>query len=204
MAELFANNTISGSYKEALQTKHSTDPNWGASRRQWGAPDYVEQIKKRGYVNTILDWGAGKGQMRKLLKKEAPHIVYTPYDPGMPEYDVLPDGPFDMVISTDVMEHIEPDLIEETLRQMWNRTKYVLIQNIACSKAGSNFLYGPYEGQNVHLIIEDTDWWVETHKRAIQDPKMSIMSITKSLRRHNSVANSGYKERCQIIIERVG
>lgn len=204
MAELYQPNTISDSYKEALQKKHSTDPKWGASRRQWGAPDYIREIQRRGYVQTLLDFGAGKQQMRKLLKKECPHIEYFAYDPGIPGIDTLPDRMFDMVISTDVMEHIEPNLIEETIRQIWDRTNYVMIQNIACSKAGSDFLYGPYKGQNVHLIIEDTDWWVKTHERAIDDPKMSVMSITKSLRRHNSVANHGYKERCQIIIERVG
>jgi len=200
MAELFANNTISSSYKGALLEKHAKDERWGGSAKYASSNNILIDVLRRPYVQTLLDFGAGKQGFKKMLKKHCPHVEYFAYDPGIPEISELPDRQFDMVVSNDVMEHIEPDKVEAVIKAMWERTKYALINNIACSLAGSEFEGGAYDGQNLHLIVEDTDWWVALHEKAIKDPKMSIMSITKHFRRNST----GFKERCSLIIERGG
>jgi hypothetical protein len=197
--------TITTEYQDELQKRHAASTTWGASTKKYGASDFLSQIISRKYVHSVLDWGAGKQEMRRFLQEHAPHIEYTAYDPGMPDISEPPKKgtKFDMVISCDVMEHIEPDKLDDTLRQMWGYAKYVLYNNIACSPSRTVFTSGPYEGQDLHLIQEPTEWWTQRHIDAINDPKMSIMEIRKIQRRHKTTPN-GYRERCHLIIERGG
>ena len=65
--------------------------------------DLVQDTKSE----TLLDYGCGKGlQYSQWKHHEEIGVMPELYDPGVPEYEVLPDGPFDGVYSTDVMEHI--------------------------------------------------------------------------------------------------
>lgn len=192
---------ISDDYQEQLLKRHASSPTWGSSTKKYGAGDFLGQILGRKYVQTVLDFGAGKQEMKHFLQEHAPHIEYTAYDPGIPEISQVPTGKFDMVISCDVCEHFEPHLVDETLKQMWDLTKYVMYNNIACSVCRHTFDEGPYKGQDLHLVVEPTDWWVQKHID-IGDPKMSIQEIRTIKRRHKST--DGYRERCHIIAERLG
>ena len=194
---------ITDAYAAELKARHASSPTWGASTKKYGAGDFLAQITGRAYVQSVLDFGAGKQEMRKFLEEHAPHIDYTAYDPGIPGIDNVPKGQFDMVISCDVLEHVEPHLIDDTLRQMWSHVKYVMYNNIACSPARHDFTEGPYKGQDLHLIQEPTDWWYDKHIDAINDPKLSIQEVRMIQRRHKSTPD-GWRERAHIICERLG
>ena len=66
--------------------------------------DLVQDTKSK----TLLDYGCGKGLQYTKWKHHEELGIDMPalYDPAVPSYDTLPDGPFDGVISTDVLEHI--------------------------------------------------------------------------------------------------
>ena len=194
---------ITDAYKAELQKRHAASPTWGASTKKYGAGDFLTQITGRKYIRSVLDFGCGKMEMKAFLQEHAPYIEYTGFDPGIPGHDVMPKGQFDFVISCDVLEHVETHLIDDTLRQMWGLTKYVLYNNIACSSARHNFETGPYAGQDLHLIQEPTDWWYDKHVEAIADPKLSIQEVRMIKRRHKSTPN-GWRERAHIICERLG
>ena len=56
-------------------------------------------------AETLLDYGCGKGlQYTKWKHHEDLGIMPALYDPAVPEYENLPDGPFHGVLSTDVLE----------------------------------------------------------------------------------------------------
>lgn len=133
---------------------------------RYGGDDTVSILRQRPYIVSVLDFGAGKGTMGAFIKNqpEFDHIEWTNYDPGMPDYDVLPNKRFDLVITTDVLEHVEPEKLATVIETLGNLTGKVLYSNIACSLTGKLFAEGPYVGQDLHLIVEHPSWWREQFK----------------------------------------
>lgn len=109
----------------------------------------VETIAKSLNTKDILDYGCGKGTL-------AMHFPFTvkQYDPAIQKHSDLPE-PADLVICTDVLEHIEPALIENVLDHLKELTKRVLYATICTEKAKKSLP----DGRNAHLIIEDAKWW---------------------------------------------
>ena len=58
------------------------------------------------------------------------------YDPAIPEYEILPDGQFDGVISFDVLEHIPKQDLEWVITEIFSFSKKIVFLNIACYPAG--------------------------------------------------------------------
>jgi hypothetical protein len=115
-----------------------------------------------------LDWGAGKGLLGEFIRSyTGERITWTNYDPGMPEYDQIPDGPFDIVVSSDVFEHVEPHLLEETIKQAADRASQFFFMEVPCSPTGKLFASGPYKGQDLHLTVEAPEWWKATVSRVL-------------------------------------
>lgn len=122
-----------------------------------GGNKHVETVKKlvRVLAKTqttpvsVLDYGCGKGQLAKALA--FPIFEYDPCIPGKTESP----RPADIVICTDVLEHIEPD-----------RLKYVLGDILRCMNRLGFFTIatGPAmkklpDGRNTHLIQKPVQWW---------------------------------------------
>ena len=119
-------------------------------------------------AKTLLDYGCGKGlQYRarniKLLSGEViPNVqsylgvdAITCYDPGVAEYQKFPDGKFDGVISTDVLEHCpEPDL-PWILEEMFGAARMFVFANIAAYPAGKRL----QNGENAHCTVQSQEWW---------------------------------------------
>jgi len=146
--------TLSKEYVEQLQKEHSGSK-WGSSAVKYSGAAVAQLISRRPYLQTALDYGCGKG----TLATEFPQLEWTEYDPGIPGKDVKPQGTFDLVTNTDVLEHVEPDLLDEVLAELVARTGKVLFLDIACYPTGKLFGEGPYKGQDMHLIIEPPAWW---------------------------------------------
>jgi len=134
---------------------------WGTTGPKYAGAGVIRMLDERPYIESVLDFGAGKGELGSYIEQHLPGRVrkWTNYDPGMPAYDKLPDKQFDLVISTDVLEHVEPHLIPETLQQLDERTRLVCYSNIACYPTGSLFMEGPYIGQDMHISLHRPEWW---------------------------------------------
>lgn len=100
---------------------------------------------------SVLDYGCGKATCHK--KTKLPNV--TLYDPYYEPYSKNPTGTFDMVICTDVMEHIPPDEIGKVLADLINMTDKVLFLAISTVPAKKTFA----NGENVHLTIRAQQWW---------------------------------------------
>ena len=83
------------------------------------------------------------------------------YDPAVPEYEKLPDGPFDGVYSTDVMEHIPKEQIPETFSKIFSRAEKFVFLAI-CTKPAIATLPS---GENAHCTVEPIGFWVTMIER---------------------------------------
>jgi len=195
MAKLFANNTIGPEYAKHLQKEHHGSK-WGTTGWKYAGDLVVKAIKSRPYIQTVLDFGCGKGTMKPFLLQHFPDLQIDEYDPGIPGKDVMPEKQYDMVLTTDVLEHIEPHLLDDVIAQLTDLTRFVLFNDIACSPTFKTFGEGPYIGQDLHLIVEDPDWW-----RARFDVSCPLWEAEYQWR--EKASNKGPKPRCLLIHERV-
>ena len=65
---------------------------------------------------SVLDYGCGKGCLVYALKKLYPEISFYKYDPAIEEISVLPVKKVDLVINTDVLEHIPEEYLESVAK----------------------------------------------------------------------------------------
>jgi len=139
---------ISPEYIEQNKILHETKPQYGVSSERWAGE--IERIAARMKAKSILDYGCGKALLSKELKRP---IVN--YDPAIPDYATPPE-PADFVVCTDVLEHIEPECLEEVMDDLQRLTLqgcFLVIQTQAAKR------HLP-DGRNAHLIIEKPNWWI--------------------------------------------
>lgn len=111
----------------------------------------IKEIILKEKIKTILDYGCGKATGHKKLLTES----VTLYDPYYEPYSKKPEGVFDMVICTDVMEHVPEDEVEEVLRTLIDHTGKVLFLAISTKPAKKKFA----NGENVHVTVRTESWW---------------------------------------------
>ena len=152
---------ITKEYQADLQGKHARKIKWGTSAVRYGGPDIVGLIR-RFHHTRIIDFGCGKGQLEGYVTKNNNNLGWRNYDPGIPEYANVPnENSCDMLVSCDVLEHVEPHLLDQTIQEMWSYIKVggMMYINVPCTPTGDVFTDGPYKGQNIHLTVEQPDWW---------------------------------------------
>jgi hypothetical protein len=116
-------------------------------------PDVVKNLIEENNIKSFLDYGAGKGNTSNTVKQTYPNIKLYTFDPATFP-NPLPDS-VELTYSSDVLEHIEPHLIDETLQDLCARTTRYQYHLIACHPAKKALS----DGRNAHLIIENPKWW---------------------------------------------
>jgi hypothetical protein len=142
---------ISDDYR-AQQEKLHENPNYGVASVQY-AP-LVSQICDTLGVRHLLDYGAGKCRLFQNLQVKHPMKLQA-YDPGVPKLSA-PPIPAELVTCIDVLEHIEPDLIDNVLDDLERLTEVVGVFTIHTGPAGKTLA----DGRNAHLIQEPPEWWL--------------------------------------------
>lgn len=109
-------------------------------------------------AKTVLDYGSGRGdaylpphEVHKEWKIEVPFL----FDPAYETHDVLPDGKFDAVLCSDVLEHLEEANAIELIRTLGAYADRFVWASVCCRKA-KKFLP---DGRNMHITIRPFDWW---------------------------------------------
>jgi hypothetical protein len=122
-----------------------------------GAKAYkiVEKFIKQYRPTSVLDFGCGKGALIAGINSSHPAISTQGYDPGNPDFEVLPIGTFDAVVSTDALEHVEPAHLGNTLQMIGSKIERCGFFRIACYPAKKKLP----DGRNAHLIVELPEWW---------------------------------------------
>ncbi len=145
-------NLISPEYKELLAWEHSNTPGrWGRT-----AEMYVDTIVRHSDgLTDWLDYGAGSGGLNIAIQKRhaEKHISITEYEPSRPN-TVAPD-PKPYVVCIDVLEHIEPGLIDNVLDDLQRVTQTQGYFTISCRLATKILK----DGRNAHILVKPRDWW---------------------------------------------
>lgn len=103
----------------------------------------------------VLDYGAGKGTLALELRRRS--IEVAEYDPGFPGKEQAPE-PADMVTCIDVMEHIEPPLLDNVIKDLHRLTRKCLFVDIATKFDKNRWLS---DGRNSHQIVNEGPWWAK-------------------------------------------
>jgi hypothetical protein len=144
--------TISEEYRKMQQELHQ-NPNYGVASLSF-APIVAELIRK-GNIQSVSDYGAGKKNLLKGLQQAGiKSLTYKPYDPAFPEYGLAQTA--DLVCCIDVLEHIEPDLLDNVLRELGTLVTRFGFFSIHMGPAGKTLS----DGRNAHLIQQPSSWWL--------------------------------------------
>lgn len=115
----------------------------------------VAQIIRVLNVKSLSDYGAGKKRLESRLTQEfGISIGYSGYDPAYPEYGAPQSA--DLVCCIEVLEHVEPELIDMVLDQLQKITKRFGFFTVHTSDSGK-FLA---DGRNAHILQRPTSWWL--------------------------------------------
>jgi len=149
-------NTISEEYRKVLVDTHK-----GSGERGWGNTGSVKYLQPtlslidRYKAKELLDYGAGWGGMKEALKTERPDVVVHEYEPARVEVAAPPE-PCDFVVCHDVLEHIEPEFLDNVildLKRVVSGMGYFSVCTVPALKKLS-------DGRNAHLIVEEFEWWL--------------------------------------------
>lgn len=148
----FGANLISESYLETQRWLHAQPRGYGGGGHKW-APMVASIATDMGY-RTVLDYGCGQATLAEKLAIIQPDLEVTNFDPAIKEHAALPASA-DLVVCTDVLEHIEPERLDWVLHHLCGLADGELFAVISLKPANKQLP----DGRNAHLIIEDAEWW---------------------------------------------
>lgn len=140
---------ITDEYRALQRSLHESDPKYGISSGR--RANDILCVKEQQHCETILDYGCGKGRLREKIGD-----CVREYDPAIPGKDADPE-PADLVVCTDVLEHIEPESLDDVLKHIHSRTGKYLYFVVSLRPAQKTLA----DGRNAHLIVESANWWLE-------------------------------------------
>ena len=144
---------ISEAYRELNARMHREKPQYGCVGRHFA--EEVAKLCRLNCFSSVLDYGCGKGTLKSSLPSEVADMVRE-YDPAIPGKDHAPD-PADMVVCTDVLEHVEPEYLDVTLDHLKRLARRAIFINAALGAAEKTLP----DGRNAHLIVKPVEWWRE-------------------------------------------
>jgi len=118
---------------------------------------HILELIQMTQATTLLDYGCGKG---KQWTNNILPVTPTLYDPAVPEHENKPNGQFDGVISTDVMEHIPEEQIPQVFQEISQYATRFVFLAIATDPAIAVLP----NGENAHCTLKPLEWWVDTWK----------------------------------------
>lgn len=139
---------ISDEYRKLNTQLHAEIKEYGASGHRWA--QMVRDVARTLAATTILDYGAGKRSLERALG-----FGIVNYDPAVEEIST-PPLPADLVVCTDVLEHIEPDRIDAVLDDLRRLTVLGGFFAVATRPAKKVLA----DGRNAHLIQQPVSWWM--------------------------------------------
>lgn len=167
-------NLISKEYRELLTKKHDDKP-WGGAGHSW-VPMIAPLLNRFGAGFTILDFGCGRGTFKREMQILRPDAVITEYDPGVRGKDTLEWNCVDYIVCTDVMEHVEEDKVDMTLKTLDHLAKWGIFFNIDLAESKS-FLP---DGRNTHITIKPAEWWAQKLNDNFREMRWTTHRSTKS------------------------
>ena len=144
--------TITAEYLEEQRRLHH-NPNYGIASFAWG--EKVGAILHHLAAQSMTDYGAGKKNLKKALDARGiGGYAYQAFDPAFPQYGQAVEA--DLVCCIDVLEHVEPHLLDNVLLDLKRITKTVGFFTVHTGPAAKTLS----DGRNAHLIQKPATWWL--------------------------------------------
>ena len=140
-------------YQSQLSAMHSD----GKFNNGHKAYEIVKDFLGKYKPTSVLDFGCGHGALIATIDQLHPNIKTAGYDPGNDRFKEFPTIKFDAVVSTDALEHIEPEFLVKTLIMISDRIDRCGFFRIACYPAKKKLP----DGRNAHLVVQHPTWWRE-------------------------------------------
>ena len=172
---------ISPEYVEQNRKLHAENEAYGTSGTKWSRR--VVDLGRRHRCETILDYGCGKRQLEEALvdsdwgpidRHEYSNGGFFNYDPCIEGFEAEPK-PADFVVVGDVMEHIEPECLEDVLDHIQVLTKKIVMFMVSTQDA----LKTLPDGRNTHLIVEPIEWWIPQFRKRFRMLEIDYYSATE-------------------------
>lgn len=128
----------------------------------------IKRLVQRSGARCLLDYGSGKGKQYDLQRLAVAgegewdgvldywgvdEVVC--FDPAYPPYSRVPQGKFDGVIATDVLEHCPEEDIDWILGELFGYALRFVYASVACYPAKKRLP----NGENAHCTIRPPEWW---------------------------------------------
>lgn len=167
---------ISRPYLELQRQLHEAPRGYGGRGDKWSG--IVLQLALEHHATSILDYGCGEGSLAKVLKSQPLGAIRVDeYDPAIPGKDRMPLFA-DLVVCTDVLEHIEPDCLYAVLQHLRMLARKLVFVVISTKHSNKRLA----DGRNAHLIIEPGQWWKHQLRKAgftLHNPPTIVRTTTK-------------------------
>lgn len=143
---------ISPDYLDLQKQLHAAPKGYGRSSGKWA--ETVAGLALSIGARDVLDYGCGQGALKEGLLQYAPRLAVREYDPAIPSKSGEP-AMADLVVCTDVLEHIEPDCIDAVLDHLKALTRKRLFTVISLVPAQKILA----DGRNAHILLKPREWW---------------------------------------------
>jgi hypothetical protein len=143
---------ISEAYRQEQAALHATGT-YGTAGRCFGP--VVGALLNMSGARSILDYGCGSKRSLLQVLRLPEEVVYEGYDPAIPEYADEP-LPAELVCCIDVLEHIEPDLLDNVLEHLGTLCEPLGLFTIHTRPAIKTLS----DGRNAHLTQQGAQWWL--------------------------------------------
>jgi hypothetical protein len=158
-------------------------------------------ITSTGAAN-ILDYGSGKGRQYERKIRAEDGCSYEGiqdywgvdfiqcYDPGYGPYSKLPDGRFDGVVCTDVLEHCPEEDIDWILAELFAYATRFVFATVACYPARKRLP----SGENAHITIQPPAWWEARFAAATAGHSELMWEVWAMIPEPGTDGRAGYTE----------
>jgi Methyltransferase domain len=144
---------ITPAYRGEQIILHAKPEGFGGKGFRW-AETVLALVNAFG-AGSVLDYGCGQGSLINTLRALQPLIDCREYDPGIPGKDRLPNDFVDIVVCTDVLEHIEPAKLANVINHVGSLARHAVFVAVNLTDTAKRLT----DGRSAHLIVKNREWW---------------------------------------------
>lgn len=135
--------------------------------------DMLKKIINDLNISSVLDYGCGKSKLLDLIKKNSKIKIFK-YDPAIKKYSKLTKNKTDLVICTDVLQHVPLYDLDRVLKEIKSKGIYILFY-IKCTNHKTKLPNKTY----ANCTVYDKKWWLEKLSNYYDDIKeIKISDLT--------------------------
>ena len=171
----------------AIQKELHAAGGYGVTGRQYMPSIFhaISQLARKHGKVTVLDYGSSSGDTVKAVKEHfwLPPLEDYCYDPFVEAFAGEP-VPADLVVCTDVMEHVEPECTWAVLDHIRDLTKRVVFFSISLEPARKVLS----DGRNAHINLRPIEFWLNEIKKrfitsevVVSKDKSTLLAVAQSI-----------------------